>query len=128
MRFVPLVFAAVALGCGGTTSDPSDTVAGSDGASVDVAVAVDVVADVEPEADAGLVTDILEEDVSMDIGSPSDVNPTVPTEDVPMVADGGSEGLPPGLHGQAPPDALPLPSFVATSHDGTSRGPDDLVV
>ena len=39
----------------------------------------------------------------------------------------GAGALPPGLHGQAPPDAVPLPEFVATSHDGSERGPDDLV-
>ena len=60
-------------------------------------------------------------------------------EDIPAAADtaaagdtattdgGGATELPEtGLNGAVAADALPLPAFSATSHDGGSRGPDDL--
>jgi len=50
--------------------------------------------------------------------------------DTAVSSDGGSdtEGseLPDGLHGELVDPRLPVPDFVATNRDGTSRGPADL--
>ena len=57
-------------------------------------------------------------------------------EDIPAAADTSAPGdtasseatvLPEsGLNGSVATETLPLPAFTATSHDGGSRGPEDL--
>ena len=62
--------------------------------------------------------------------APDVAGATVPpdTSDDAGLAPGSDAGeLLAGLNGQAPEEAIPVPEFVATNHDGGVRGPEDLV-
>ena len=153
-RLVPIIITAFALGCGGSSPDaPSGTDAGDPSSGQDSVASSDAddpglsdsgapsetdstgASDVEPVlADAGALPepDSDVEPVLADAGDPSepdsldDTSPDEPDVDDQLAVDAGPQPLPPGLHGQAPPDALPLPQFVATNYDGSVRGPEDL--
>ena len=47
--------------------------------------------------------------------------------DAGEVSDAAAEAWPEGLFGEQPQSAIPLPEFVALNHDGSVRGPEDLV-
>lgn len=59
-------------------------------------------------------------------GTP-DVPPDAPREIVPEPGPSVNEVNPLLLHGKVPEVALDAPEFVATSHDGTTRGKPDLL-
>jgi hypothetical protein len=80
------------------TSPPDATVAMADGGET-------------PQPDGGIVAEA-------DVSGPGD--------DVPMMSD-AEASWPEGLHGTVPGAALPAPEFAAINHDGSARGPDDLM-
>ena len=136
-RLVPIIITAFALGCGGSSPDaPSGTDAGDPSSGQDSVASSDAddpgLSDsgAPSETDSTGASDV--EPVLADAGDPSepdsldDTSPDEPDVDDQLAVDAGPQPLPPGLHGQAPPDALPLPQFVATNYDGSVRGPEDL--
>jgi hypothetical protein len=62
------------------------------------------------------------------VDGPVDTDPVTPIPSEPTADTGPfvDTDLPPELTGQAPANALPLPTFAATNFDGTSRGPEAL--
>ncbi|MCB9761769.1 MAG: hypothetical protein H6739_18145 [Alphaproteobacteria bacterium] len=72
-----------------------------------------------PADDSAVAVDTSADDSAVDdSGAADDSGAVVDTSDTSIDWD--------GLHGERPSEPLPLPDFVATSHDGSARGPDDL--
>jgi hypothetical protein len=155
-RFLISVLLSLVLGCGGDgvdipadplasgSSDTStetaadalsvgDDVADSIASSDDVVVASDV-ADVSiSEGDTGssLPDAPLEmadggETPQPDGGIVAEADVSAPGDDVPMMSD-AEASWPEGLYGTLPGAALPAPEFAAINHDGSARGPEDLM-
>lgn len=111
---------ALLLGCDDTASSGGATLTDTQATPDVVGTSVDEDSSGHTDHDVHAVADIAVHDAEQvaDAGGPSpDVAEVEP----------GSAPLPPGLYGEAPPDALPLPEFVATNFDGGARGPADLV-
>jgi len=126
-------FATVALGCDDASTPSAGDIGAStqpDASAQDTSTFAD--AEAPAEVDAVDIDDVVADAWAPSTpdatASPDDASASEPDVDEPVTVDAGSgaEPLPPGLHGEAPPDALPLPEFVATNYDGGLRGPEDL--
>ena len=67
-------------------------------------------------------------DVGFDAGGDEDVAEGGDgSEGSPVLVDAAEESWPEGLYGELPSSAVPVPEFVALNHDGSTRGPQDLM-
>ena len=146
-----LLLGLLLTGCGGDSADTTvepiadavttaaDT-SQSEGLSEDVAVADGD--DASPSLDKDVITSVVDAgvevaDASADVASDEEISEppadVIAQGDVSSPDDGVaieedvSFSWPEGLHGEVPGAALPAPEFVATSHDGTARGLEDLM-
>jgi hypothetical protein len=155
-RLLPSLLLSLLLGCGGDALEPPSGVAssspedasiettadavspGDDGSQTgapadDVAVVTEADAAASPEDGTGSSPPDASVDMADADEAPQPNQDVVaeadglgPGEDVSMVSD-AEASWPEGLHGTVPGSALPAPEFVATNHDGSTRGPGDLM-